>query len=316
MHEWTYEGEIGEQTQPPEVLAARRAAARQAARDGGMLAVPAPAPPPEPADDFPSLSGRGPRPATGWASLANARPRAEDFPALHGAPGGAGRGQGQGQGRARGGGGGVPSFRTAVEAYPTKAQEIAMSGSGEGGWCFDYPMPPAQETRGAAGGGGGGGGNSGTRRVAGIGNMKLKIDKKAGKKKQKGGGGGGAGGAKQQQQQDAEGQGAEAVAEDFPLAPGMRNSARSPATGRAETPAATGPSLAESIARREQAQQPAAPASGEGGPPSVVAELKDLLGEEAFSEVKELSASYRAGWTMPGEYFKAMQERLPAEGFG
>lgn len=48
----------------------------------------------------------------------------------------------------------------------------------------------------------------------------------------------------------------------------------------------------------------------------MVMELKGLLGEEAFLEVKDMSASYRSGWMMPGEYLKAMEDRLPAERFG
>ncbi|CBJ28569.1 C2H2 zinc finger protein [Ectocarpus siliculosus] len=279
VHEWTYEGEIGDQTQPPEVLAARREAARRAARDGGMIGLPAPAPAPAAAaDNFPTLSGGGGGGGggggrggggsrSGWAGLASStRPRAEDFPALGGRGG-------------RGGGGGS-TFRSAVEAYPTRAQEIAMSGAGEGGWCFDYPMPPSEPT-----GGGGGGGRG---RVAGIGNMKLKVDKKA----------------------------EAVVVEDFPLAPGMRAPPPSAQAGPIAAANSSGPTLAQSIAARQQPQPQQEQLGGGGGPPSVVMELKELLGEEVFAEVKEISASYRSGWMMPGEYFKAMEERLPEERFG
>lgn len=335
MHEWTYEGEIGEQTEAPEVLAARREAAREAARAAGMVGLPLPPAPPRPAEDFPSLSGAAGRQASGWAArLSSSRPRAEDFPALHGPPaaatvrGGKGRAGARGRGGGRGGGG--SNFRSAVEAYPTRAQEIAMSGPGDGGWCFDYPMPPAEQPTSGGGGGGGGKAGGGPRRVAGIGNMKLKVDKKAGKRKQKGGGGGDSSSSKNIADQAPAGQAREgdagsaplpssmmpspaavAVVEDFPLAPGMT----APATSRA-APSSTGPTLAQSIAA-QQAPPPVQSGGGRrgGGPPSVVGELKELLGEEAFSEVKELSASYRSGWMMPGEYFKAMQERIPEECF-
>ncbi|CAN0475574.1 unnamed protein product [Ectocarpus sp. 12 AP-2014] len=333
VHEWTYDGEIGEQTQPPEVLAARREAARRAARDGGMIGLPAPAPAPAPAaaaDDFPTLSGGGGGGGggsrTGWAGLASStRPRAEDFPALGGR---GGRGGG-------GGSGGGSTFRSAVEAYPTRAQEIAMSGAGEGGWCFDYPMPPSEPT-----GGGGGGGRG---RVAGIGNMKLKVDKKAAKRSKQKAAAAAAAAANKQQTAAKQARGASpppaspashhparspsppppppsetaaVVVEDFPLAPGMRALPPSAQAGRIAAPNSSAPTLAQSIAARQQPQPQQEQLGGGGGPPSVVMELKELLGEEVFAEVKEISASYRSGWMMPGEYLKAMEERLPEERFG
>lgn len=327
MHEWTYEGEIGEQTDPPEVLAARREAARRAARAAGMVGLPPPPPRPTQEEAFPSLlSNRTARQATGWANIATAgnRPRAEDFPALS-TPANAGGGRG---------GGGASNFRAAVEAYPTRAQEIAMSGAGEGGWCFEVSMPPSPGRNKGSGRGGGGG----ARRVAGIGNMKLKVDKKASKRKQKGGGDGltgGAGGggnrdgagsdqpaAKQAQAEAAQPfpaaadsravLPASAPAEDFPLAPGVSAPASS---GFAA--AASGSTMAESIAAQQQRSARAGGGGGAGGgTQSVVGKLKEFLGEDGFSEVRELSASYRSGWMMPGAYFKAMQERLPRERFG
>lgn len=325
VHEWSYEGEIGEQTQPPEVLAARRAAARQAAMAAGMRGLPAP--PPQPEDDFPSLSNRVQSPTLGWAALAGARgrPQAEDFPALSG--GGSGR-AGAGQRSPdvsgnRGVGTGGPSFRNAVEAYPTLAQELNMSDAGERGWCYDYPMPPPEP--------GGRGGGGGTRRVQGIGNMKLKIDKKAGKRKPKGKPAG------NQQTPDAKGSAVGDVASagtalsQASLSESETEAAH-PSRGGAfpvaeDVPGGVQPRLpvpeTESVSDvlvRPQRQQ------GEGTssqsttastqPPGVFGELKKLLGEEAFGEVKVLSAGYRAGQTMPGDYFRAMQEHLPQNRFG
>lgn len=337
MHEWSYEGEIGQQFESPEALAARREAVREAARNRGMVGLPAPTPPPDSAEQFPSLSGGAVRQDTGWANLASSRrPRAEDFPALHG--GGRGRRIGGGGG----GGGAGSSFRNVVEAYPTRAQEIAMSRTGGGEWCFDYPMPPEEQTSRNGGGSGGGG----SRRVPGIGNMKLKVDKKGGKKKQKGGAGAGGSesdsGAKkmgdhhasahqpltpqpqrksvvdaaatsQPQPSSSSNVSGAVPAEEFPLAPGMRAQARDqqhfPSGGD------NGVTLAQSIVRQSHSTADAGVAK-EGGSTSVVAELREMLGDEAFSEVKELSSWYRSGSMMSGDYFKAMQERLPADRFG
>lgn len=328
VHEWSYEGEIVQQFESPEALAARREAVRQAARDGGMMGLPAPTPPPDSAEQFPSLSGGAVRQDTGWANLASSRrPRAEDFPALHAA----GRGQ-------RGGGGAGPSFRHAVEAYPTRAQEIATSRTKGGEWCFDYPMPPEEQTSRSGAGSGGGA----SHRVPGIGNMKLKVDKKGGKKKQKGGVGAGGGGSEsdsgpkkkgdyhasaqhpitpQPQRKsvvdvaatshrssspsDASGA---VPAEEFPLVPGMKSQARDQQHNVLSGGSGNGVTIAHSIAGAGVAK--------EGDSISIVGELRDLLGDDAFSDVKELSSWYRSGSMMSGDYFKAMQERLPADRFG
>ena len=329
MHEWTYEGEIGGQSEPSDALAARREAARRAARSGGMVGLPAPPPSSDSAQEFPSLFGGDSRQASGWADLARARrPRAEDFPALHGT------------GRPQRGDGGGMSFRSAVEAYPTRAQEIAMSKEGEGEWCYDYPMPPEEQasTKGASatkGGRGGGAGGGGSRRVPGIGNMKLKADKKAGKKnKHKAGGGAGGVGGGIESDTSTSMSDRRADSQASPLPKQTKNIY---APMPLHTPGASpppGPGMTASVTR-EQTPPPIlangysgavvggadaaggdATRRGGSGPTSVVAEMRELIGEEAFSEVKELSADYRSGFTMPGEYFKAMQERLPAERFG
>ncbi len=246
-----------------------------------------------------------------------------------------------------------------------------MSGAGEGGWCFDYPMPPSEQQAGGGRGGGGGGGG-GRGRVAGIGNMKLKVDKKAAKRnkqkaaaaalkreaaetaaaeeavaslsqpqedhhqqeqeredEQAGGGGGGTANnpvastpasPPRPARSPSPPQGS-TVVEDFPVAPGMR-AAPAAVAGITAAAAANGPTLAESIAARQQQRRHPVPAAaagagaGGGGPPSAVMELRGLLGDEAFAEVKHISGEYRSGWMMPGEYFKAMEERLPADRFG
>lgn len=329
LHEWTYEREMGAEAEAPEVLAARREAVRQAARNAGMIGLPTPAPAPPPTDDFPSLLGGPKKQATGWANLANnARPRSEDFPALHPA-----RSTG-GLGRGGAGGGGGSNFRTAVEAYPTRAQEIAMSGAGDGGWCFDYPMPPEQGGGGGGGGGGKKGKGGGQNRVPSIGNMKLKVDKKAAKRKQKaaaaGGGVGGRGSGLEARSMSPppttsisaaareEAAAAAAIAavaaaeaaelEQFPLAPGMK---APPPTASSQTQ-----TLAQSLARQNLGASRGGGGGGGGGSPSVVLELRELLGEEGFSDVREISASYRGGLLMPGEYLKAMEELLPKDRFG
>ncbi|CAM9918868.1 unnamed protein product, partial [Discosporangium mesarthrocarpum] len=175
VHEWTYSGPSaeGEGSQSPEELQARREAARAAARAGGMIGA---CPQIPVVDEFPSLSGGGAAPqGLGWGrgGALRSRPRTEDFPQLP-LSSRAGTGQHGRRGAARGGGvGGGGSFLSAVEPPLSRAQVLATSGAGEGGWCYDYPMPPPE-----------GSNNPGARGMT-IGNMKLKVDKKVGKKKKK-----------------------------------------------------------------------------------------------------------------------------------
>jgi hypothetical protein len=215
----------------------------------------------------PSISEGAARTMASWVRVGSAahqrQPQVEDFPALPvAAParrGGAGGRGSSSQGRR---GGPQMQFRDAVSPYPTQAMLLSEDPDP---WSYPMPSEPGQELR--------------------IGNMKIKMDKGAGKKKKK--------------KKNRGGGGIAAQAMIMPPHP-------APVAAVTPVPPASSAPAEESTAE---------PGSSSKTPQAIIQEIESVLGEEKFASFKESSHAFRAGNLSPKDYFAFAQFILPHDRF-